>query len=147
MLLKSSQKNFIFWLFSILFLLCFNNAWSQNVSQNFAIKNNQNQPQQNEENKDFDDFSDLGVLKDIVEDDELPIDKPQIIEEDDKLFLNPDIFDPQKNEHCLQNQLLLTKILSLKIFATELLPICLLLIIIIAKTSTINLPIPMPIFV
>ena len=117
MLLKSSQKKILsFWLFSILFLLCFNNAWSQNVSQNFAIKNNQNQPQQNEENKDFDDFSDLGVLKDIVEDDELPIDKPQIIEEDDKLFLNPDIFDPQKKRALLTKPIIVNEDIKPKNF-------------------------------
>ena len=88
MLLKNRQKKSLsFWLFNIFFLFCFNNALSQNISQNspsIEIETDQN--------NNFQDFSNLGVLKDIVEDNELPTAKPQILEEDDKVFLNPDIF-------------------------------------------------------
>jgi hypothetical protein len=62
------------------------------------------------------DFSDLGVLKDIVEDDELPTEKSQLIEEDDKIFLNPDIFDPKKKKQLLVKPIIIDEDIKLDIF-------------------------------
>ena len=109
MLLKNSQKKSLsFWLFNIFFLLCFNNALSQNITQNSSIKNkSQSTTIKTDQNNNFEDFSDLGVLKDIVEDEELPTSKPQILEEDDKVFLNPDIFDPNKKKELLAKPIIL----------------------------------------
>jgi hypothetical protein len=112
MLLKNSQKKSLsFWLFNIFFLFCFNNALSQNISQNspsIEIETDQN--------NNFQDFSNLGVLKDIVEDNELPTAKPQILEEDDKVFLNPDIFDPNKKKALLAKPVILNEVIKPKIF-------------------------------
>ena len=112
MLLKNRQKKSLsFWLFNIFFLFCFNNALSQNISQNspsIEIETDQN--------NNFQDFSNLGVLKDIVEDNELPTAKPQILEEDDKVFLNPDIFDPNKKKALLAKPVILNEDIKPKIF-------------------------------
>ena len=118
MLLKNSQKKSLsFWLFNIFFLLCFNNALSQNITQNSSIKNkSQSTTIETDQNNNFEDFSDLGVLKDIVEDEELPTSKPQILEEDDKVFLNPDIFDPNKKKELLAKPIILNEDLKPKIF-------------------------------
>ena len=118
MLLKNSQKKKLsFWLFNIFFLLCFNNALSQNIFPNSSIKNNLKSAEiTTDQNNNFQDFSDLGVLKDIVKDDELPTAKPQILEEDDKVFLNPDIFDPNKKKALLAKPYILNEDIKTKIF-------------------------------
>ncbi len=118
MLLKNSQKKKLsFWLFNIFFLLCFNNALSQNIFPSSSIKNNLESAEiTTDQNNNSQDFSDLGVLKDIVKDDELPTAKPQILEEDDKVFLNPDIFDPNKKKALLAKPYILNEDIKTKIF-------------------------------
>jgi len=116
MLLKSGQKKFLsFWLFEIFFLLCFHDALSQDIEQNLTIKNNLQFLESDEDQNKDQNFSDFGVLKDIIKDDELPIAKPQIPEEDDKVFLTPDIFDPNKKKELLTKAVILNEDVKPKI--------------------------------
>ena len=126
MLLRNSRKKYLyFWLFSILFLLPVdNNVFAQNLAKNIVDndvnKNNYTQENisENTDNNEDDlpDFSNLGVLKDIIEDEELPIAKTQPLEEDDKIFLNPAIFDSKKKTELLAKPLIIDEDIKPKIF-------------------------------